>query len=471
MSFASKLQEYCKDLDCTNKAIAQACGLSPAALSRYLSGERVPEPNGPMVQCLANGIAKLSEESGHRNPLVTTDVLEALEAELTASDMIGLDFNMRLNAIMDLDSMRNADVAEVAGVDPSYISRIRRGQRTPANIHTFAKPIAQLAAHQCVDQNLLDDLGELVETSDFADEGYEWNLDSESFIGDIIEVWLTGSQIFQSDTAKLDALLKWYDSTDFSAWLSFCSDEDFDEKERPTARARFYYGVGGMRSAELDFLATAAAHRVHELALSTDLPLMQMDPDTAFLRQYQSIIQDVLRYGGFVNVVYNVERPLAETIRSLRLWTPFYITGHVSPYFLRGMYTQLFYHVNYVCDVCALSAEAITGHAEEGRYYYTTRPEDVSYYQKKMRLVLGKAFPLLEIYRSCDPEQQEAFEKAEAARSATGRGKAIGAERFQNLRVVSYPGNCTVLTIRCGADEVHFVIKHPKINYVVSHMK
>lgn len=43
MDFKDKLNEYIIRLDCTAKDLAESSGLSAATLSRYRSGERIPD--------------------------------------------------------------------------------------------------------------------------------------------------------------------------------------------------------------------------------------------------------------------------------------------------------------------------------------------------------------------------------------------------------------------------------------------
>ena len=43
MRFCEKLNNYIERLDCTAKEIGEMADISPATLSRYCSGERIPE--------------------------------------------------------------------------------------------------------------------------------------------------------------------------------------------------------------------------------------------------------------------------------------------------------------------------------------------------------------------------------------------------------------------------------------------
>ena len=446
-------------------------GVSPSNLSRYRHGERKPEPGSPVIRQLAEAIATFSAETNPDNALNADDVHAHLVRACADPPMAGMDFNTRLDTLMHLLGARNIDFAEIAGVDPSYVSRIRRGQRIPADIGAFASFCSHLAADMCIDRNLLDEVGALVDMPDIATQFPSDFPNRSSEIAEAIEIWLTGGQMFSPDIIKLDELFQWLDTTDFTPWLHFADNVADALPEGPVPVSRFYHGLRGALSAELKFLETAAKFRARNLVLSSDTPLLlQLEIDPSFKAKYAQNIEDTLRNGSHIDVLYNIECPLEDTIKSLNLWLPYYITGHVTPYYLRGVNNRLFSHVNYVSDACALSSEAVIGHPDDGRSYFSTRPQDVAYYQKKMEFVLEKAVPLIEIYRECDAERIEAFHKEEATRRAKGDGRVVRAGKYKNIRIISYPGDCGVMTIPCEGQFVYLVSKHPKINYMVSRM-
>ena len=471
MSFATTLDGYCKALNRTNQDIALACDVSPSTLSRYRNGVHTPDDRDEVVDNLASGIARMARATGTPGKWDESEIRQSLKASLSEADMVGMDFNMRFDAIMNLTGMRNAKVAQILDVDPSYISRIRKGQRQPGNMRSFATTISLLAAHFCLERNLIDDLGDLTGMPMLALEAPDWETDDESSIAEVIEVWLLGDNIVRADMMRLKQFFIWCDTTDFSPWLTLEGAPTEKASSQPAPFARFYYGVGAMRNAEIGFLETTSASHAQTMSLSSDMPLMQIEPSSSFLERYQQGIIKVLKTGCHVNVIFNMERPLEETIRSLRMWHPLYMTGRVSPHYLIGLNNRLFCHVNYVSDVCALSSEAVMGHAEDGRYYLTTRPEDLQYYRRKMGYILEKSSSLLDIYRDIDPGRLEQFRKAEEELRTTAPGRAIGEDLFKNIRVTSYPRNHSVLTIPCDGGDVHLVIRHPKINYAIALMK
>ena len=157
MSFASVLNSYCDSLDCTNAVIAHRCGISASALSRYRSGDRVPT-NSDTVGRIAGGIAELSRAQNPDEALSREGVYAALEAARKGLVISGETFGDRVNRVMEALDLKNADVARVTGIDPSFLSRIRSGKRAPSNHEALADVIAHSAARQLLAKGGVDQL-------------------------------------------------------------------------------------------------------------------------------------------------------------------------------------------------------------------------------------------------------------------------------------------------------------------------
>ena len=55
--------------------------------------------------------------------------------------------------------------------------------------------------------------------------------------------------------------------------------------------------------------------------------------------------------------------------------------------------------------VAALSGEAITAYEDEGRYFLSTRQEDMNYFEKRSQRILEAASPLMNIYKKENEKQ------------------------------------------------------------------
>lgn len=71
MNFADILNNYIDVLNCTSKELADSSGLSPAAISRYRSGERIPSFNSEQFNSLVLGLTKIAKQNNIKS--ITTE--------------------------------------------------------------------------------------------------------------------------------------------------------------------------------------------------------------------------------------------------------------------------------------------------------------------------------------------------------------------------------------------------------------
>ena len=472
MAFASVLDGFCSTLKCSNAVIASKCELSSSTLSRYRNGRRTPNPGSPVIERLAHGIASLARENGIAEISSQDEISQALRASLSLNQPLGMGFAARLDSLMQLLGIRNAEIAQVLRLDSSYISRIRHGERTPSNKDGIAETAAQIATVRCMEHDVLEEVLGLIGANDVLAQIDMHNMEEVGLLARAIKGWLLGSKVTDQDVESVLSLFEYIDKGDYNKVL-----ERTERVEPPLACSspleasmQFYRGEGFMWKAELAFLSHALKCGAHDLILSTDMPAFEaVLPDTA-IEEYQRAVVELIRNGSKVVVIHSTDRTLSESVRAMKAWIPLYMTGSVTPLYLSGMVSQLFYHTNNVCDCCAMSSEAIRGHEKDGQYFLSTRAEDIAYYRTKMNHIKEQASVMLEIYRNDNPEEMSVFERDEALRQRDGLGRVVCAERFRNLTIVTYPGDCIVLTMN-APQGLRFVIRHPKLRYAVSHLK
>ena len=66
-------------------------------------------------------------------------------------------------------------------------------------------------------------------------------------------------------------------------------------------------------------------------------------------------------------MIHNIDRPFAEMMLGLESWIPMYMTGQISPDYLKGVQNNVFLHFLKVSDAAALSGEAISDHQADGK--------------------------------------------------------------------------------------------------------
>lgn len=409
MTFSEKLNEYIAALGCTGKELAARSGLSDATISRYRSGERSPSRKGNHLHKLAAGIASLSTrlESG---TLSEASVFGALSETLGDS----VDFKVvttNLNAAITFFGINISEMARFMRYDASHISRIRTGQRRPADTAAFIDGASRFIARYCADGDRFDSAAELIGCS--ADAA-----DSEDDLFFALKDWLCSHSDGKRENA--DMFLRYLDDFDLDSYIRSIRFDQLKVPGPPVVlrTSKTYYGVEQMKAGELDFLRiTALSRSTAPVFMFSDMPAEDMGTDHEFGKEWMSGIVLMLKRGLHLNIIHSVDRPFREMIRGLESWIPMYMTGQISPYYLQGTHNSVFCRLNYVSGSAALSGECISGSHGDGKYYLTNDQTEVAYFRKKADLILERARPLMDIFRQ---DSESVFTSFLGADSETG---------------------------------------------------
>lgn len=161
MEFSELLKSYMKELQVTAKDLAEACELSPSVISRYRSGERLPAPDSPQVDAIARALGKKAKQLEH--PTLSKKTIRAAFADsLAPKDLYAADLANRLSSLMDTLQITQAAMARGCGVDPSQLSRIRKGQRRPANPEEFVATAAAFVSSNYTTSDAVEKLEALL---------------------------------------------------------------------------------------------------------------------------------------------------------------------------------------------------------------------------------------------------------------------------------------------------------------------
>ncbi len=190
----------------------------------------------------------------------------------------------------------------------------------------------------------------------------------------------------------------------------------FDELKVPMSMpfslptSKTYFGLKEMMASELDFLkATVLSKSSAPVIMYSDMPMGEMAKDPEFPKKWMFGMAMMLKKGLHLHQIHNLDRSLEDMMLGLESWIPMYMTGQISPYYLKGVQNNVFLHFLKVSGAAALSGEAINGFHAEGKYYLTKSKEEVAYYQKRAQELLKNAQPLMEIYREDKIRSLNAF--------------------------------------------------------------
>lgn len=394
MRFCEKLNEYMINLDCTAKELCEFSGISPATLSRYRSGERVPEVSSEAFSDLCVAISKIAEKS----TAFKTDSKTVMQQFNTCEDFPTADKESlcsNFNTLVTGLDINLSQMCKYINYDVSTVFRFRNGTRKPAEPKKFAVYVASYVSTIVQDEGQKYQLSKII--------GCDPNsLSAAEERKEKIREWLLSGNA-TVPKSNITNFLNKLDEFDLNEYIKAIH---FDEMKVPSLpfqlpTSKYYYGIKEMMESELDFLkATVLSRSKKPVTLYSDMPMEEMAKDPDFPKKWMFGMALMLKKGLHLNNIHNIDRSFDEMMLGLEGWIPMYMTGQISPYYLNGAQSNVFNHFIRVSGAAALSGEAINGHHSNGRYYLSKTKEDISYYQTRADDLLKNALPLMEIYRS-----------------------------------------------------------------------
>lgn len=398
MTFSEQLNAYISELNCTAKELTDVSGLSASVLSRYRTGSRVPTTASEQFMQLVQGIATIANERGYSEftvEKIQKTLEDCLQDATFPYELSQINFDTLLTSL----SINVADLSHFLNFDSSYISRIRNGQRKPSNPQDFAQNVSKYIAGHCSESDKVT-IAKLVHCT--TDE-----INNDSLCRDKIIHWLLNEQF-----EKKDVVLPFLSKLDEFDLNEFIRSIHFDELKVPSVpfqlpTSKNYYGIDEMCEGTLDFFkATVLSKSKEDLIANDDTPMADKANGTDFMKKYIFAVALTLKKGLHIHFIHNINRPFEEMMMGLEGWIPMYMTGQISPYYLKDVHNKLFGHFLYSSGAAALSGECIMDYHQNGKMYLTKNKTEMSYYRQRALDILSKASPLMDIYRI---ESKDAF--------------------------------------------------------------
>ncbi len=399
MQFQEQLDQYMRELDCSGKELAEASGLSAAIISRYRSGSRLPSQKSDSIERLAQGLHTVSQRRGRE--LTVLEIRGSLERSLLREKPPALSPE-HFSALLGAMEVSPAELAQALSYDASYISRVRSGQRSPADAVAFAEGVSEFICTRYSREAC----GKLLPLMDCQEE----ELTDGAALAQAITEWLLREKNGQSQQAT--AFLTKLDDFDLEEYIEAIHFRDIRLPSFPVLfpNSKTYYGVEQMKLGELDFLKlTVLSRQTGHVFMCSDMPMEDMAQDGDFAKKWMFGLAAMLKKGLELRMVHNLNRPFAEMMLGLESWIPLYMTGQVRPYYLPGVHNSLFCRLLYVSDGAALAGECLSGSHDHGKYELSRGREELRYYRQRETDLMKKAQPLMEIFRKEEQERFAAF--------------------------------------------------------------
>lgn len=392
MNFQECLNNYIIQIRCNGKELARNSEISETVISRYRKGERTPYADSEYLKKLSDGIIKTAVEKGIRD-FQGDKVFQTLRESLEDDRDEPVFNSQKLDILLRELDINISRIAAFLHYDPSYLSKIRTGKRNPAHQQQFVEKVCEYVIANYKDEQDRKKVVYLIQCNE--DE----LADSSSYRRKLRE-WLNSSMPDGVD--YVSAFLRKVDSFNLDDYIRAIHFDSFKVPKVPFQLpvSRHYYGLKEMREGELDFLKhTVLSKSMKPLYICSDMPVEDMAADEDFAKKYMFGLAMVLKKGLHIHIIHDVERPMKDMMLGLENWVPLYMTGQISPYYLKGVQNRVYSHLHYCSGQVAMTGDCISGHHDLAHYYLTSRKEEVSISQKNMEFLLKKAHPLMDIYR------------------------------------------------------------------------
>lgn len=279
MKFFEKLNEYMEGMNCTAKELSNASGLSPATISRYKNGERIPEIDSEALGQLCEGLAELSKSSVG-SELSKSEIERSF---YTCPDIIATDkeqFRHKLNILISVLNINIAKLCQYTNYEMSAFFRIRNGSRKASEPVKLAADISGYVSRECGEEKDRQALSELFGCP--ADE-----LSDTAALFERVRDWLIAGQSRSKD--EVTGFLGKLNEFDLNEYIKAIH---FDELKVPTVpfqlpTSKAYFGLREMMTSELDFLkATVLSKSKEPVTMYSDMPMEEMSKDTEFPKKW-----------------------------------------------------------------------------------------------------------------------------------------------------------------------------------------
>ena len=303
-----------------------------------------------------------------------------------------LRFADKLDLLMNVTRTSNSLLAHQTALDASFISRLRRGERTPPRDVNYIKTMSAYFARSCkADYQKAAVLGAIADSS-------LYNPNPSAPLTDLIERWLredTGEGEHRAIGEFLDGLARFQPGSSWKMPLP-----QAEVVSRSVAPIETYYGIEGKRAAVLTFLSLVLqSPQPQTLLLHSDEDIDWMTGSPEFASQWAALMLQILSRGNRIRIIHNVNRDLDEMMAGIRGWVPIYMSGAVEPYYYPRTRDGLFRHTLFIApESGALTSSSVRGGSTHALNLLFTAPETVRALTREYHDFLALCRPLMRIF-------------------------------------------------------------------------
>ena len=322
-----------------------------------------------------------------------------------------MKFSEKLDFLMKVTNTSNSALALSTSLDPSYISRLRRGVRNLPKNENYVPLMAEYFASHCLDDYQINALQECMPGSYTVSNNRSNNAKS---IGE----WLKEDNDHPHDSVQ--GLLDIMEDFQFKKPQIWDKIARADYTETKQSLVSIHYGLIGKQEATLAFLSAVINHKKPQtLLLFSDESFDWLGQYPEYAARWAALMSQVIAQGNRIRMVHTVSRNLDEMLAGLSKWMPLYMTGAIEPYYYPKTRDGLFKRTLFIApETAALISNSIGNMEGEAANFLIKDKKAVQALTSEYYSLIALCRPLMRIYTYADSQAYHSilgeFEKESA---------------------------------------------------------
>ena len=303
-----------------------------------------------------------------------------------------MKFFEKLDLLMNITNTPNSLLARSVALDPSFVSRLRRGIRTPAKNENYIKAMADYFSKNCSAQYQKTVLFETIKntsrlvpeyTETMADFLYKWFSEEETDNSRPLENFLEDFKNFK------------FKKTPQAAEIDF---SNISENVAPNQE--ILYGIEGKQNAVIKFLSLVLKNKSPQtLLLYSDEDIEWLTDNREFTAKWASLLSQVIIRGNKIKIIHTVNRNLDEMFYAIKQWVPIYMTGAIEPYYYPKTRDGIFRRTLFIApDTGAVISNSILNGSKNTANFFITDKRTVLALNDEFNDFLALCRPLMHIF-------------------------------------------------------------------------
>ena len=388
MEFKDALNNYVDLLSCTSKELAKSCNLAESIISRYRNGYAKPKQNSVQLDSLIKGLSMLVKKKGL--DITEKDIEKQLVDTLPyTTDEEYTNFLDNFNYLIYVLNIKLSSMAKFINYDSSFLSKIKTGERKPRNKSEFIISICKFVIANYNDNKSNEIIADLLKCEPSV-------LDNEAETYNKLFLWLTNNK--KTNDNYSNDFLNLVDAFNITDYVSNVKllDTDFYTSNFTTKN---YYGIEGMKEAQLSFLSKVSSTNCEELYVYYNISTEKINSDDVYISKFTKALNTLVNKGVEIYIILDIDKPIKDTTSSFSSWLPFFMSGKVHPFFLKVSDNSFYSHIDCVADTASLSGKCLVGFEEDMQVYLTDKEEELEFHKRNIKALFDRAKPLIDIYR------------------------------------------------------------------------